>query len=278
MNGTAIMEVQTAIAFFSPTGSAPVPTALTPNDCTFENPCGTAELTQQDINELNEMNTGKTLYLKTGDYTLDPTMDNTLTLNEGQGIEGRTADDKEAAQGNARPVIHGGFVLPSNSFVTNTIILPTTATTLSGRGIQTAVGATDFSISNTEFSTEANPFTGTALLLLGTAQGTIQDSTLFSSFRGIGLQDDAQLTVLSTTINVSGSSSPIGLFVADGSTIDVQDSTINVFGINAQSAVFGVSAQGTDTNGTINIPLSGLVAIPQALCLDYLQVLPLRSA
>ena len=222
--------INSDVAYFSQTG--------TPNNggvglilanCTFENPCGPTDFSQVGVNTLNSLLPNTVIFFNGGTYPASNGT-NALTLNNGQGVFGRTANDSGPASGVARPSFNGAFILTGNNtldsiILNNTLGVNTTAIT--------SVGGQKLVINNTVIGSATTPYA--AGLNLSNANAQLTESNIFASggtlatTKGIVLSSSL-LRVQSSKINVvnSGSIFVYAIFVDNQSSLQFIDSQLNM--------------------------------------------------
>jgi hypothetical protein len=253
------------IAFFSQSG---LPNnggiGLTLADCTFQNPCGPKDFSQTGVNTLNSLLPNTPMYFNGGSYPavgMSP-----LTLNAGQSVHSRSADYTQAAEGDARSVFNGAFVLANNTTLDSIILLP--AAGANTVGIQ-AGGAANFLVTGSQIGSASNPF-GSGALLIGVSasssagSGSIVNSELFGRVTGVRIiAPNSNLTIQkeSTITALGASNGSTGVYISN-TTHDVivtilENSQINVIGkSNTAFIAPGIFAQGQNT--VVNMSQSGV--------------------
>ena len=217
------------IAFFSQGGK---PNngglGLTLNNCTFENPCGPTDLTNQSLLTLSTILPNTELYFNGGTYNaLSAVGESTaIFLRGGQSIFSRTADYSEPATGSARSTFVGGFILVDNNTISNAIILP--SPTFNNIGIALIPNASNISITGTQVGNS----TASARFNLGIA------STVTPFNNAAVVLDNVDIFARQTGINYGGPS------------LLLRNSRVNVGG-GTDSLIVGVRT--ATPNGVINM-------------------------
>lgn len=222
-------------AFFSLTGG---PNnggmGLTLNDCTFENPCGPTDLTNQGAQTLANLFPNTRIFFLggTGAYSALDVLGGTnpVTIQPGQSINAFTPSQP--------PTFSGGFILPGNNSLNNIILLPTNSTA-SGAGVS-ALG-NNVTINNSQIGRSANPF-DTGLALSGDTAANLVSSRIAASSTGINIQDTSGLTSSASTITVDGGNNLAGINSTSSGPINLTEGTaVNVSGGNV---LFGIQSRG----------------------------------
>jgi hypothetical protein len=231
------------IAFFSPTGDPPTVTLAS---CTFENPCGPADFTQDNVDTLSSLLPNTVFYFSGGSYpALDDTGINPITLNANQSLYSRTADYLQPATGDARATFNGAFILSNNNTLENIILMPT-ANTISGAAILTT-NANNVLVTGSQLGNSSNLFTF-AVLNTGAGSTTIENSELFSNFIAVlmsGSTSSGSFTMQNSIINVISSSNAAGLTSQGTNSLSVSNSQINLTGVTGTSAALDVEGNST---------------------------------
>lgn len=140
------------IAFFSQTGSPNNGgVGLDQTNCTFENPCGSTDLTDLSASTLDSLLPNTTLYFNGGTYNALNVVNGTLpvTLLSGQSIWGRTADYLQPAPAAERSVFEGWLELTDKNTVSDIVeTLPASGGTFPGIGM--LLNASDIRIVNSQ--------------------------------------------------------------------------------------------------------------------------------
>ncbi len=232
-------------AFFSQTGT---PNnggmGLTLDNCTFENPCGPTDLTNQGTQTLATLLPNTRMFFGGGAYSaLDvPGGINPVTIRTGQSIA--------ATPGTSPSTFNGGFILEGNNSLNDIILLPTVSTA-TGPGVSATGG--NVLINNSQIGSMANPF-ATGLAFSGNTQAKLTSSMVFASNSGVTLADSASLTVDPSTINVNGGDNIVGINSSSSGSLNViQGSSVNVTG--------GNNLIGISTSGSGNFVLSDASSI-----------------
>lgn len=235
------------IAFFSLTGG---PNnggmGLTLNDCTFENPCGPTDLTNQGAQTLANLLPNTQIFFAGGPgaYSALNVLGgvNPVTIIAGQSINALSAG--------APPTFNGGFILPGNNSLNNIILLPTTSTA-TGAGVS-ATG-NNIAINDSQIGSTSNPF-ATGLDLSGDTVANLVSSRISASDTGINMQDTAGLTSNASTIAVNGGNILTGINSASTGPINLTGGAVNV---NGGTGLSGINSTGTGpinlTGGAVNV-------------------------
>ena len=241
--------------------------------CTFENPCGPTDLTNQGVSTLNALFPNTQMYFNGGTYNALDVVGGTkaLTLLPGQGIFSRTADYSQPATGAARSIFVGQFVLPGSNTISNAIILAppgnfsTAIQLLPNEGNVLITGSQIGSSTDTNAqpnigigSAGAGPFNDAAI---------VDNVTVFARNLGINFGGPS-LTVRNSVINAGSSpiaTSVIGIRPTEAnSIINLQNTQINVSS-NIASSVIGLQnsfsgTQITASDITISVNASAVGA------------------
>lgn len=223
------------IAFFSLTGGPNNGgVGLTLNDCTFENPCGPTDLTNQGAQTLGNLLPNTRIFFLggTGAYSALDVLGGTnpVTIQPGQSIN--------AFSPSQPPTFNGGFILPGNNSLNNIILLPTAST---GTGAGVSALGNNVTINNSRIGRSANPF-DTGLALSGDTAANLVSSRIAASSTGINIQDTAGLTSSASTIAVDGGNNLAGINSTSTGPINLTEGTaVNVTG---GDILFGVQPRG----------------------------------
>ncbi len=219
-------------AFFSPTG--------TPNNggmnltfanCTFENPCGPTDLTNQGTQTLETLLPNTRMFFGGGVYSALDVVGGTnpVTIRTGQSIA--------PTPGTPSSTFQGGFILAGNNTLTD-ITLEPTVSTATGAGVSASGG--NVLINGSQIGSTATPF-ATGLALSGNTQADLNDSTVFASSVGVNASGSTSLTTNASMINVNGGANSFGISSTSSGPINLtQGSIVNVTGGSA----FGVNSTG----------------------------------
>lgn len=230
--GSSSEIISNSIAFFSQTGTPNTGGNLTIANCTFENPCGPNDFTQAGVNDLNPLLPNTMFYFNGGTYPAT-NIGNALTLNVGQSVFSRTADYSAAATGAARSTFNGGFILNGNNQLNNIILLPS--------GIDTGItsnNASNILISGSQIGSSTNPYTR-GLNLLNVSNASITDDTVEATLIGLNILNSTSVNVDNSIINVNGANAA-GVIGAD-SQINLSKGVITVTS-NAAMTSAGISS------------------------------------
>lgn len=274
------------LAFFSETGGINKPgvyfsqagapnnggVGLTAASCTFENPCGPTDLTNQGVSTLNALFPNTQMYFNGGTYNALNVVGGTsaLTLLPGQAIFSRTADYSQPATGAARSTFVGQFALSGGNTISNVIIIPppgNSATSIQLLPNEGNVLITGSQIgSSTDVNAQPNIGIGSSGAGPFNDEAVIDNVTIFAKNLGINFGGPS-LIVRNSTIN-SGSSatatSVIGVrTTAANSVINVQNTQINVRSniasslIGLQNSFSGSTITASDVTITLNASAVG---------------------
>jgi hypothetical protein len=253
LNGTAIIPIQTNIAFFSVT--APTVTgALTLANCTAENPCGAGNLAQADIDLLNTLLPDTIMTLGPGDYIADPSRNNVIELHPGQSLIGNNEDHTGFPLPDHMVVIHGEIQADGNNIIEEIELVPTPITEMED-GIFVPDSPNVMLIRDT-LGIEGDPL-WRPVHETGNASVTITDTDMFSQDTGVLLEGTSKATIIRNTINVhTVTNIPAnGIYSTADTSIVVDDSRINCSGttpIPVTSAGISGSPNVTITNSQLN--------------------------
>ena len=225
--------VTTNMAFFSQTGApANGGVGLTLANCTFENPCGANDFRQTGVNTLNSLlpNTqmllsgGKSgvtaqVYVATG----NPSDTTAMTLNNGQSVFGMNADYSALAQGAARPLITGSFILMGNNTL-DSIILDNFFSVAPNTTAITSTGGQNITINNSAIGSGV-PY-GMAMNLTN-ASATITSSTL-------------NTTASTVTLLPQTGPAQVGVLLTGSSLLVQSNSILTETNVNATANVYGI--------------------------------------
>ncbi len=232
--GSSSEIISNNIAFFSQTGTPNTGGNLTIANCTFENPCGPNDFTQAGVNSLNPILPNTMFYFNGGTYPAN-NIGNALTLNVGQSVSSRTANYSAAATGAARSTFNGGFILNGNNtldgvILNNTLVAPS-------NGISSN-GGQNIMISNSQIGSVGNPYT-TGVNFLSVSNARITGDTIQASLLGLNILNSTSVDVENSRINVNGANAA-GVAAA-GSQINLSNGVITVTS-NAASTSAGISS------------------------------------
>ena len=94
--------------FFSTASNTSFNPAFGGLNCTAERPCSASSFTQSTIDSIDTISKNTMLFFASGNYLVSPGQsDNSVTLNQGQSMSGRTADFKFKPNAAERPVFSG---------------------------------------------------------------------------------------------------------------------------------------------------------------------------
>jgi hypothetical protein len=220
-------------AFFSQTGTPNNGGMnLTLANCTFENPCGPTDLTNQGTQTLETLLPNTRMFFGGGTYSALDVVGGTspVTIRTGQSIA--------PTPGSPPSTFQGGFILAGNNTLTD-ITLEPTASTATGAGV--SASGSNVLISGSQIGSTATPF-ATGLALSGNTQANLNDSTVFASSTGVTASGSTSLTTNTSMINVNGGGSNAnGIISTSSGPINLtQGSTVNVTGRSA----IGVNSSG----------------------------------
>ncbi|MFM2322435.1 MAG: hypothetical protein RLZZ225_588 [Pseudomonadota bacterium] len=258
--GTSSTVINTSMAFFAP-GGGPNNGGnnLTIANCTFESPCGPNDFTQVGVNSLNSLLPSTQIFFNSGGTYNAANGAAAMTLNNGQGIFGVTANAQAQALGAARPTFNGAFILSGNNTLDSIILnntLGAAATAITSTGGQNII------IRNSLIGTPTIPY-GVGMNLTN-ASATMQSSVLNTSA--------SVVTSISIPIGTQTTSVQAGIFLS-GSSLVVQSSNISVVGSSSAAltgilAINGSSLQlmnNSSLSATNNSTLSNPVFLAQAV-------------
>lgn len=207
---------------------------LTLNDCTFENPCGPTDLTNQGAQTLANLFPNTRIFFLGGAGTYSALNvlggTNPVTLQTGQSINAFTPSQP--------PTFNGGFILPGNNSLNNIILLPTAST---GTGAGVSALGNNVTINDSQIGSMANPF-ATGLALSGDTVADLISSRISASSTGIDIEDTAALNSNASTVSVNGGDGLIGINSNSTGPINLTEGTVvNVTGANS---LFGIQPNG----------------------------------
>ncbi|WP_342227062.1 histidine kinase [Rickettsiella endosymbiont of Rhagonycha lignosa] len=221
------------IAFFSQTGT---PNnggmGLTMANCTFANPCGPTDLTNQGTASLETLLPNTMIFFEGGTYSALDVVGGTspVTIRTGQSINSYPATPPST--------FAGGFILEGNNSLNNIILAPTTSTA-TGAGV-TASGS-NVLINGSQIGSIATPF-AVGLDLSGNTQANLNNSMVFASSHGVDASNSASLTTNASMINVNGGANSIGINSTSSGSLNLTNgSSVNVTG---GDSTFGVNSNG----------------------------------
>ncbi len=233
--------------------------------CTFENPCGPTDLTNQGVSTLNALFPNTQMYFNGGTYNATDVVGGTsaLTLLSGQSLFSRTADYSQPATGAARSIFVGQLALSGNNTISNVTIIPPPAG--SGLGIGFLQGEDNVLVTGTQIgsSTDVNARPTIGVGSRGVApfnQIAVMDNVvIFAQTTGINFGGPS-LIVRNSTINVGGNSAfTTGVRTAgDNGAISLQNSQININSTvptterGIEAAFSGVQITASDITITLN--------------------------
>jgi hypothetical protein len=206
-----LVDPITNIAFFSPIGT---PNnggmGLTINNCTFANPCGPTDLTNQGTQTLETLLPNTMIFFEGGTYSALDVLGGTnpVTIRIGQSIN--------SYPGTPPSTFEGGFILQGNNSLNNIILVPT-ASTATGAGVATL--GDNYSITGSQLGSMSNPF-AIGLFSASDSETSVNNSTIFAT--SVGIQNQ----------NSSNSSNVI----LDASSVNVAGGTNAAIGINSTSS------------------------------------------
>ena len=208
---------QNNIAFFSQTGA---PNngglGLSLANCTFENPCGPIDFTNQATTTLNSLLPSTLFAFEDGAFSATdvPGGVNPVTVRTGQSI---------TSIGSTPATLVGGFILEGNNSV-NRISLQPTASTATGPGITVLAGNNQ--ITSTQIGSTATPF-AIGLRTLDSSGTLISNSTIFASSVGIQNEDDGFTVLSASNLEVDAGTNPgIGINSIGNSFTSAQDNSV----------------------------------------------------
>jgi hypothetical protein len=280
LSNLSINNIPGAISSQVVTGSAIFFSQLgTPNDggvglslanCTFENPCGPTDFSQTGVNTLNSLLPSTVMFFNAGTYPAT-NGSNALTLNNGQGVFGRTANYSAPASEAARPTFNGAFILNGNNTLDSIILNNSLGVTTPGSNpINNAPtvfsnGGQNILINNSNIGNVTIP--GPAIFLTGGASATLTSSNVSSatppsvansvspSDSGVISLISSSLVVQSSSVNLvnnvlTSASSAYALYLSNNSSMQFNGSQINAVDkirsiTGAPYAVGGVRAADT---------------------------------
>jgi hypothetical protein len=268
--GSALQPIVGNVAFFAQTGTPNNGgVGLTLANCTFENPCGPSDFSQTGVNTLNSLLPNTEMLFNGGTYNAT-NGSSALTLSNGQGVFGTTANYSAPASGAARSGFNGAFILTGNntldSIILNNSLGPKTVAISS-------TGGQNLLINNTTITSAAILYPYGAALNLTNASATLHQSSVNVNVAitaspvaatGISLTNSS-LLVQSSAINVTGNSlqSNVGILLSNNSVLQFIGSQLtmntNFLGFLGQNvAVYGITAQNNSmasisSNSTVNI-------------------------
>jgi hypothetical protein len=233
--GLVVPDGMGSLTFFTPTGS---PNnggrGLTINNCTFENPCGPTDLTNQGTQTLSTLLPKTTMYfLEGGTYSALDIVggSNPVVIRPGQTIN-TFPTDPETPPAN----FTGGFILGGNNTLNNITLNPT-ASTATGAGISATNGGYVV-VNSSQIGSASAPF-ATGLNLSGSTQATLNNSTVYASSNGANLAGISSLTANQSVFSVGGST--FGINSTSSGSIFLNGSAVNLQGSNG---IVGVSSTG----------------------------------
>ncbi|MGC1853945.1 MAG: inverse autotransporter beta domain-containing protein [Candidatus Aquirickettsiella sp.] len=205
------------IAFFSQTGG-PNNGGLNLNieNCTFENPCGPIDFTNQGTTTLNSLLPNTRFAFEDGAFAATdiPGGTNPVSVRTGQSI---------TSIGQAPATLVGGLILEGDNSV-DSISLQPTASTATGPGITVLAG--DNQIKGTQIGSTATPF-ATGLRTLDSSGTLISTSNIFASSVGIQNEDDGFTVLSASNLEVdAGTNLGIGINSLGNSFTSVQDNSV----------------------------------------------------
>jgi hypothetical protein len=241
--GLVVPDGMGNLTFFTPTGA---PNnggrGLTINNCTFENPCGPTDLTNQGTQTLSKLLPKTTMYfLEGGTYSAFDVVggSNPVIIRTGQSIN-TYPTDPETPPAN----FTGGFILAGNNTLNNITLNPA-ASTATGAGISATSGGYVL-VNNSLIGSASAPFT-TGLNLSSSTQATLNNSTVYASSNGANLAGASSLTANQSTFLVTGST--FGINSTSSGPILLNGSAVTVQGGNG---LVGVSSVGGGNFGLVN--------------------------
>ncbi|MFM2322486.1 MAG: hypothetical protein RLZZ225_639 [Pseudomonadota bacterium] len=229
--GSGSQIIANNIAYFSASGSPNGTASLTLANCTFENPCGPNDFTQTNVNTLNSLIPSTQMFFNGGTYSATNGT-SALTLNNGQGVFGTSANYSAPASGAARPTFSGAFILTGNNTLDSIILsnsLGATTVAISSTGGQ------NLAINNTNIGSLAVPY-GVAMIL-SNASASLNGTTVNVSLQAgtissmISLSGTSSLVVKSSTLSLASSAgiSPTGISLFNNSLLQLlNNSQVNV--------------------------------------------------
>jgi len=216
------------IAFFSQTGGPnDGGLGLTIANCTYENPCGPTDLTNAGATTLAALLPNTKMYFNGGTYAAlnAPGGSNGVTLQPGQSVSSLTSNYTLPATGIGRSTFSGAFILNNNDALHNVIVLPAPSLIGPTTGVTTVNNTTNFSIIGSQIGSAANPY---AMGVASNGVGLINNSQIFANSSGVAY-GGSSLMIQNSTINVASIASGSGVFINSSNAFAIiQNSQINV--------------------------------------------------
>ncbi|EDP45829.1 beta strand repeat-containing protein [Rickettsiella grylli] len=214
-------------AFFSQTGTPNNGgVGLTLGNCTYENPCGPTDLTNEATQTLSGYLPNTKMYFLGGTYTaLDvPGGSNPVTIRAGQSLT--------SYPGTPISTLSGGLIMEGNNSVNNMKLAPTPSTPI---GISGAPNG-NVLINGSEIGSAEAPYV-TGVELTGSAQTTLDKSKVFGS---TGVRFSEATSLISNASEINGTVS--GIESTGSGLINLTNqSSVNVTG---EDGLVGVSSTG----------------------------------
>ncbi|WP_147292378.1 hypothetical protein [Legionella hackeliae] len=206
-------------------------------NCTAEHPCTSAQLTQFEVDTINNLAPNSTLNLSTGVYLLDPTGNERLSLRRGQNIDGRTSDFVKEAVGNEKPSLIGGLDLDGFNNVSN-IFLDSTITSVTPKNL----------VPNQAAQSVGEIIKGNATLR-NVSIGVRSTYNLGIDILSINGARPIVSLVNSTVFARSNNSRTVTTIRANNANLNIHGGAILTRAINAQVGLLPVVATGIELNG-----------------------------
>ncbi|EDP45901.1 inverse autotransporter beta-barrel domain-containing protein [Rickettsiella grylli] len=226
-NGGPGGEIPGINAFFSQTGTPNNGgVGLTLGNCTYENPCGPTDLTNEATQTLSGYLPNTKMYFLGGTYTaLDvPGGSNPVTIRAGQSLT--------SYPGTPISTLSGGLIMEGNNSVNNMKLAPTPSTPI---GISGAPNG-NVLINGSEIGSAEAPYV-TGVELTGSAQTTLDKSKVFGS---TGVRFSEATSLISNASEINGTVS--GIESTGSGLINLTNqSSVNVTG---EDGLVGVSSTG----------------------------------
>jgi hypothetical protein len=260
-----------SFVYFSASGLPSVNTTvwtLASNTCTFENPCGLNDFTQDNVNAFAEALPNTVISFSPGTYPIygSPTTDRLISLVAGQEIHGRTAGYTGPALPGNRPVLSGTLQLNTGNIVSDVEMIypgggaPTT-------GISLAEGAVDITIRNTQIGSSIAPFE-TGISSGGSStpyfnQAMINNVDIFAGNLGISV-GGPDLIISNSRLTVGGGAGVNSIGIRStgvNATINVENVDIKVSSATAttlaglQAGFLGTTMTANNVNIEVESPL-----------------------
>ncbi|WP_141676660.1 inverse autotransporter beta domain-containing protein [Legionella jamestowniensis] len=210
-------------------------------NCTAERPCTNIDFTQEEIDSINALDAGSSLYLASGDYLLGGLSGSgTISLNTGQSLEGRSSNFvTPAADGEVR--LLGGMIMNGSSLLANVTLHPLNSSLAT---FEQDKPFPQFFFSH-NIGVEMN---GSSNLLENTRVGTLGDLNGYHT--GVVVNNSRYTLIIGSQINAGATNETARGIVANNAFLEIRNSNIQVRGLgNDRQGQFNIIAQGIVMRG-----------------------------